>query len=269
MTTPLSLAIAGAAGRMGRQLIDSALTRGHAIVGATERADHPDAACDLGVLAGHAAIGRVAQTDVRAAAADAGVWIDFTTPDVTLSALKAFTGTSVKAVIIGTTGFTPDQAAEIEQHASTVAIVKAGNFSLGVAVLSALVRQAASALGEEWDIDIFEAHHRHKVDAPSGTALMLAAAAADGRGAPLSDVQHAPYDGPDAKRAPGQIGFASSRTGGIIGEHEVRIGSETELISLKHTALDRRVFAEGAIRAAEWAVAQPPGLYGIHDVLGM
>ena len=131
------------------------------------------------------------------------------------------------------------------------------------------MKQAASRLGEDWDIEVLETHHRHKVDAPSGTALMLGAAAAAGRSKPLNEVRAAPYDGADAKRVAGEIGFSVRRSGGVIGDHEVTYASEMEILSLRHTALDRAVFAYGAIKAAEWVAAQPPGLYDMSDVLGV
>ncbi|MCF6328551.1 MAG: 4-hydroxy-tetrahydrodipicolinate reductase, partial [Henriciella sp.] len=161
------------------------------------------------------------------------------------------------------------EEAMIVQASKRLVIVKAGNYSLGVNLLEALVRQAALRLGDDWDIEILETHHRRKIDAPSGTALMLGEAAAQGRGASLSDLRSAPYNGPDAKRQTGSIGFAVRRTGDVIGEHEVSFGSDLETITLSHTALDRAVFAHGAIKAAEWAAGQKPGMYGMSDVLGI
>lgn len=269
MTNTLTFAIAGAAGRMGRQLIASALSRGHAVIGGTERSGSPALSTDLGLLAGSGPIGRRPTPHVAEAARGADAWLDFTTPSATLEALDALAGSSVRTAIIGTTGFSGDEARRIDAHSGRFAIVRSGNFSLGIALLAALARTAAGRLGPDWDIDIIEAHHRHKTDAPSGTALMLGEAAATGRNASLGDLRTAPYDGPSSRRAEGAIGFASSRTGGVIGEHEVRFGSETELIRLCHTALDRRVFAEGAIRAAEWASGRKPGLYSLDDVLGL
>lgn len=269
MTNKLKITVAGAAGRMGRQIIAAATSRGHAIAGGTEASGSPDLSADIGTLAGLAPFGQTPTETALAAAAEADTWIDFTRPDVTLTALDALTSTPVRTVIIGTTGFSPDEEAAVNGFAERFTIVKAGNFSLGVALLSSLTRLAAEKLSTDWDIDIFDAHHRHKVDAPSGTALMLGEAAATGRGAALSDLQSPPYDGPDAKRTAGHIGFASSRTGDIVGEHEVRFGSETELLKLSHVALNRRVFAEGAVKSAEWAAKRPPGLYGIEDVLGI
>lgn len=254
---------------MGRQLIAAALSAGHTVTGGSEAPTSASLGEDLGLLAGSEPIGISASADIETASAGAGVWIDFTVPSVTLSALEVLKATGVPAAVIGTTGFSDEQLAQIEACAADLAIVKAGNFSLGVNLLEALVKQAAERLGDDWDIEIAETHHRHKVDAPSGTALMLGEAAALGRGTPLSELRSAPYDGPDAKRVTGEIGFAVKRSGGVIGDHEVSFGSEMEIVSLRHTALDRAVFAHGAIKAAEWAATQGPGLYDMSDVLGL
>lgn len=269
MTTRLNIAVAGCAGRMGRQLVKAAVDAGHAISGGSEAPGSQYLGRDIGPLAGLDTLGAVAHAGLTEAGKDADVWIDFTVPSATLMALAMLPGLGVKAAIVGTTGFNAADQAQIKTASERLAIVKAGNFSLGVNLLEALVRQAASRLGEDWDIEVLETHHRRKIDAPSGTALMLGEAAAEGRTKPLSALRAAPYDGPDAKREPGQIGFAVRRTGGVIGEHEVTFGSDMEVISLSHTALDRAVFAHGAIRAAEWAASQPPGLYDMSDVLGV
>lgn len=269
MTKSLSLAIAGIAGRMGRQLVVAGLGAGHKIIGGTERAGSASLGMDIGTLAGLPPLGRMPEEHPIEVTSGADTWIDFTSPAATLTALETLPGRSVKAVIIGTTGFTPEQEAEIAAYADRFAIVKAGNFSLGVAVLTALTRIAAEKLGPDWDLEIMETHHKHKVDAPSGTALMLGDAAAQGRGLSLADLRAAPYNGTDAKRRQGEIGFSVRRSGGVIGEHDVTLTSATEQITLAHKALDRRVFAEGAIAAAQWANTQPPGLYTIYDVLGL
>ena len=249
----LRVAIAGVAGRMGRQLVGAALDAGLTVVGGSEAPSSEHLGEDIGV----------------AAAAKADVWIDFTRPAATLAALDSLKHTSVRAAIIGTTGFTDEEEAEIAQAAQSLAIVKAGNFSVGINLLQALTRMAAERLGPDWDIEILETHHRRKVDAPSGTALMVGEAAAAGRGKPLSDLRAGPYDGPDAKRRAGSIGFAVRRSGGVIGEHEVSFGSDMEILSLSHTAIDRAVFAHGALGAAAWAMRQDPGLYDMNDVLGL
>lgn len=272
MTRPagaLKIAVAGVAGRMGRQLAAMALDRGLVLSGASEVAAAGVFDEDIGALAGRKPVGAWPSADVADAAAGAEIWIDFTRPEATIAALDALKTTSVRAVVIGTTGFTDAQDGAVQAAASRFAIVKAGNFSLGVNLLQALTRLAASRLGADWDIEILESHHRLKVDAPSGTALMLGEAAAEGRGKALKDVLAAPYLGPDAARKDGEIGMAVRRAGGIYGEHEVLFGSPRELLRLSHVALDRAVFAEGAIHAATWAADQKPGLYGMDDVLGL
>jgi 4-hydroxy-tetrahydrodipicolinate reductase len=244
----LSIAVAGAHGQMGRALMNAAASDGRfSITGTTTRG---------GVSA-------------SAAGANADVWIDFTTTDATMEALEALSGTKVRAAIIGTTGLSAAQKDRITEHAKRIAIVCSGNFSLGVNLLAALVEQAAAKLGPQWDIEILEAHHRRKVDAPSGTALMFGEAAARGRGAALRDVKLAPNDGVTGARKAGGIGFASVRAGGIIGEHEVMFATEREVLTLSHSALDRGLFADGALAAALWAANQSPGLYTMRDVLGL
>ncbi len=269
MTKHLNIAVAGCAGRMGRQLVEAAIAASHAISGGSEAPGSAALGRDIGRLAGLEPIGVIATDQLNLAARGADVWIDFTRPEATLSAVQKLSDGNVRAAIIGTTGFSDSEERELTAAAAHVAIVKAGNFSLGVNLLEALVRQAAARLGEDWDIEIAETHHKHKVDAPSGTALMLGEAAAQGREKTLNDLRAGPYDGPSAKRLPGQIGFSVRRTGGVIGDHDVTFGSEMELLSLRHVALDRAVFAHGAIKAAEWAAEQSPGLYDMSDVLGV
>lgn len=267
MTPPLRLAIAGAAGRMGRALIQAAAGRGMAVVGATERPGSVALGKDITSLVGLEPCGLNIGPDPAAAAAQAQAWIDFTTPASTLAALKALP--PGVAAIIGSTGFTDGEDAEFAALSKDRVIVKAGNFSLGVALLCALVRRAAQTLGPEWDIEIVEAHHRRKVDAPSGTALMLAEAAAEGRGVSLATALLPPRVGQTGPRPEGGVGMAVVRGGGIVGAHEAIFAAEREVLTLSHTALDRAVFADGALTAAQWAVGKPAGLYSISDVLGL
>ncbi|MBU1286258.1 MAG: 4-hydroxy-tetrahydrodipicolinate reductase [Alphaproteobacteria bacterium] len=267
--TPLSVAIAGVAGRMGRQLVGVAMDEGLIVAGGTEAAGKGPFDRDIGELAGRQALGVRPVTDPVAAAANADVWIDFTRPEATLAALNALKHTRVSGVVIGTTGMSAAEEKEVARAAEHLAIVKAGNFSVGINLLQALTRMAASRLGEGWDIEILETHHRRKVDAPSGTALMLGEAAAEGRGSALEDLRAAPYDGPDSGRVAGQIGFSVRRMGDVIGEHSVSIGSDREILTLGHQALDRAVFAHGALQAAAWVKGRGPGLYGMDDVLGL
>lgn len=269
MSVQLNIAIAGVAGRMGRELVRAAIALGHGINGGTERGQAPDLGRPIGELIGDPGVTSLVSDRVQTAAEGGNVWIDFTAPQATLDALQSLRETSVSVAVIGTTGFTPEQEAQITAHAEHFAIVKAGNFSLGVNLLEHLVQLAAARLGKDWDIEISETHHHHKVDAPSGTALMLGEAAARGRGDSLSDVRADPYNGVDAKRVPGEIGFSVQRMGGVIGDHSVAFGTPQEVVTLSHRALDRAVFAHGAIRAAEWAKDQPTGLYDLGAVLGL
>lgn len=269
MTGSMKLAIAGIAGRMGKQLASAAIEAGHELTGASEAPGSPALGNTLDKLVPGAPASINPTEDVAAAAKGADVWIDFTRPAATIDALKHLQKAGVKAVIIGTTGFDAAEEEAIGEAAGSLAIVKAGNYSLGVNLLCALTKRAAESLGDDWDIEVLETHHRRKVDAPSGTALMLGDAAASGRGSDLKTLRQAPYDGPDAERERGKIGFSVRRSGGVIGEHEVTFGSDREVITLAHSALDRSVFAHGALAAARWALRQPPGLYDMTDVLGL
>lgn len=197
------------------------------------------------------------------------VIIDFSTPDASVELAQACAARGGPALVIGSTGLTPEQDAEILRAAEKIAIVRSGNFSLGVNILIGLVEHAAQRLdARDWDIEIAEAHHRRKVDAPSGTALMLGEAAASGRGEDLDDVRTAPYDGVAGERTLGKIGFSSTRGGGIIGEHTVLFASDDEVLTLSHSAIDRSLFAKGAVAAAAWVRNRKPGLYDMQDVLG-
>lgn len=266
----LSIAIAGAGGRMGRALVRAASQDPRFLVcGGTERGDGQFLGIDLGALAGIAPLMMNTSDTANLAADRAEVWIDFTAPEATIAALAALEGTPVRAAVIGTTGLTTEQETEIAAHAKRIAIVRSGNFSLGVTLLAALVEQAAQRLGPEWDIEITEAHHRRKADAPSGTALLLGEAAALGRKAPLARVRLAPHEGITGERKAGGIGFSAVRGGGIVGEHDVRFIAEREVLTLSHQALDRAVFADGALAAALWVADKPPGLYSMRDVLGL
>jgi 4-hydroxy-tetrahydrodipicolinate reductase len=256
----IRIAIAGAAGRMGQALTSMALAKGLGVTGGSERAGSEAIGREL-------APGAVISDAVVKAAARADVWIDFTTPEATLAALDQLKSTSVKAAIIGTTGLAPIHDQKIAEHAKRIAIVKTGNFSLGVNLVLGLIEQAAERLGAGWDVEISETHHKRKVDAPSGTALMMGASAAKARGVELGDVRTPPYDGQPGARKDGAIAFAVTRGGGVIGDHDIKFISDEEIVSISHRALDRALFARGALRAAEWAVSQKPGLYTMRDVL--
>ena len=245
---------------MGQALVKSA-GADFAIAGGSERPGAPGLGQDQG--------GWTLSDGSAKAAQAADVWIDFTTPQATLEALDQLRSTKVKAAIIGTTGLSPQQEQQVAEHARRIAIVRDRNFSLGVNLMIGLVEQVAARLGEDWDIEITEGHHRRKVDAPSGTALMIGEAAARGRGAPLADLRAPPHDGQSGPRRQGSIAFSVIRGGGIIGDHDAAFISDEEILSVSHRALDRAIFAKGALTAAKWAVSQKPGLYAMRDVLGL
>ncbi|GLQ20703.1 4-hydroxy-tetrahydrodipicolinate reductase [Algimonas porphyrae] len=190
------------------------------------------------------------------------VVIDFSVGSALVQALPHFSDGT--ALVSGTTGLSPDEERAISNVSARLPLLRSGNFSIGIAVLCALARQAAASLGDDWDVEVLEMHHRHKVDAPSGTALMLGEALAKGRGVTLSDV--AAHERAGARRI-GDIGFSVLRGGGIYGDHEVRIVSESEQITLGHRALNRQVFADGAVQAADWLLGRPAGLYSLEDMI--
>jgi 4-hydroxy-tetrahydrodipicolinate reductase len=256
----IRIAIAGIAGRMGQALVASA-GADFTIVGGTERSGS-DA---LGPAPG----GWTVSEGAAKATQSADAWIDFTTPTASLEALDQLKLTKVKAAIIGTTGLSAAQEQQIAEHAKRIAIVRDRNFSLGVNLMIGLVEHVAARLGEGWDIEITEGHHRRKVDAPSGTALMIGEAAARGRAAPLPSLRVPPHDGQTGPRKEGSIGFSVIRGGGIIGDHDAAFISDEEILSITHRALDRAIFAKGALAAAKWAAGQKPGLYAMKDVLGL
>lgn len=197
------------------------------------------------------------------------VIIDFSMPEASVELARMAAAQGGPALVIGSTGLMPEQDAEIAAAAERVAIVRSGNFSLGVNVLIGLVERAAQRLDAvDWDIEILETHHRRKVDAPSGTALMLGEAAALGRGQSLDKVRARAREGVTGERLTGEIGFAALRAGGVIGEHSVIFGSDDEVLTLSHSAIDRSLFAKGAVVAAAWVRNRPPGLYDMQDVLG-
>lgn len=267
--TNSSILVAGAGGRMGRAVVAEILrTPGAKLAGGYERPGGPDIGKDLGILAGLDAIGLSVEAAAEKGLKRAGALIDFTIPAASVENARQASDAGV-ALVIGTTGFTPEQEAEIVATAKKTAIVKSGNMSLGVNLLTALVEDAASHLDDSFDIEITEAHHRDKVDAPSGTALMLGRAAARGRKVDLEAVSAGMAGSRAGKRETGEIGFSVIRGGGIVGEHHVAFAAMDEVITLSHTAIDRALFARGAVTAARWAAGQPPGLYSMRDVLGL
>lgn len=270
MSAQIKTIIAGASGAMGRTLLDlSAADSRFLLVGATDRHDSPLFGKDLSELVSPGVPAASIGDNPAIVAQTGDVFIDFTSPKATLAALAALKSTSVKVVIIGTTGFEASQSEEIATYANDFVIIKSGNFSLGVNLIAGFVKKAASVLGEDWDIEIIEAHHRRKVDAPSGTALLLGAAAADGRNKELSQIRTPAREGITGARQKGSIGFSAIRGGGIIGEHDVRFESDSESLILTHRAHDRSIFAKGALASAVWGMAQQNGLYDMADVLGL
>jgi len=266
----MNLVVVGAAGRMGRTLIRTiAETPGAHLSAAIERAGSPDLGKDAGELAGLGANGIAIGDDPLPAFAKADGVLDFTTP----SSSVEFSGYAAQARIvhvIGTTGCSAEDDARIAAAARHATIVKSGNMSLGVNLLAALVEQAARALpAEDFDIEILEMHHRHKVDAPSGTALLLGQAAAAGREIDLDANSVRVRDGHTGARETGAIGFATLRGGSVVGEHSVILAGAGERITLAHQADERAIFARGAVKAALWANGRKPGLYSMRDVLGL
>ena len=267
--TTLRVTIAGAGGQMGQANIRAvAATPGLVLHSAFDRPGSAAIGRDAGELAGAGTSGVVIGDDAEAALDGADILIDFTAPAVSvlLAELAAPRGL---VHVIGTTGCTKEQDWAIQKAGSAGArIVKSGNYSLGLNMLLGLVRQAAKAL-PGYDIEVLEMHHNKKVDAPSGTALMLGRAAAEGRGVDLDQNKVTVRDGHTGPREQGSIGFATLRGGGVVGEHSVILAGATERVVLSHSAQDRGMFAAGAVQAALWAADQPPGFYGMADVLGL
>jgi 4-hydroxy-tetrahydrodipicolinate reductase len=264
--TDVKIVVAGASGRMGRTLVRE-ISQGHGVtlIGALEAEGHPDLGMDSGALAGLQPNGIKLTADPLPLLADAQAVIDFTRPIV--STMLADLAAQARIVhVIGTTGFSPADQKRIEAASRHAVIVKSGNMSLGVTLLAALVAQAAKAL-PGYDVEILEMHHKLKVDAPSGTALLLGEAAAQGRGEPLEKLRR--KDGNNGPRQDGSIGFASMRGGTVVGEHDVILAGTGERITLSHSAEDRGIFARGAVQAARWGHGKKPGLYGMKDVLGL
>jgi len=260
LTEPLKIAVAGALGRMGRAV--AAAVQADPRLQLAARFDRPGASDpDL--------------VDQAAALAAADVVIDFTTASASTALAEACAARGGPALVIGSTGFDDAELARLAGAASQTAIVRAGNFSLGVNMLMGLVEQAARALPEDYDVEVFEAHHRRKIDAPAGRRLAQhqggargGEAAARGRGVELSSVARHGREGITGARPAGEIGFSVVRAGGIIGEHSVIFGSDEEILTLSHSARDRSLFAKGAVAAARWLAGRPPGAYDMQDVLG-
>ena len=264
----IRIVVAGAAGRMGKTVIRMiADASGCVLSGALEVPGKPDLGADAGTLTGLQPLGIALTSDPLPLIAKAEAVIDFTNPKTSVE-LAALCAQARIVHVIGTTGCTADDDAKIRAAARHAVIIKSGNMSLGVTLLATLVERAAKAL-PDYDIEIVEMHHRLKVDAPSGTALLLGQAAARGRDVPLSDKSVRARDGITGVRNDGAIGFASLRGGTVVGEHEVILAGPQERIVLSHVDEDRAIFARGAIAAAKWGQGKKPGLYAIADVLGL
>jgi 4-hydroxy-tetrahydrodipicolinate reductase len=265
----MRLVVTGAAGRMGRMLVKTIHeTPGAVLAGALEHEGSIALGEDAGLLAGCGKAGVPISADPLAAILHADGILDFSTPAASVE-FAALAAQARIAHVIGTTGLSTEDLQRIGAAAWHAPIVRSGNMSLGVNLLAALTRQVAAALGESFDVEIVEMHHRMKVDAPSGTALMLAEAAAEGRGINLDERSTRARDGIHGPRRAGDIGFASLRGGTVAGDHTVVFAGEGERIELIHRAEDRAVFARGAVKAALWAQGRKAGLYSMADVLGM
>ncbi|MEQ8742466.1 4-hydroxy-tetrahydrodipicolinate reductase [Parasphingorhabdus sp.] len=238
------IGIIGSKGRMGQALVAAIAAAGHEHAGGADQGD-----------------------DVAALVAASDVLVDFSSPKALQATLDACVAAG-KPIVIGTTGLEAAHHTAIDAAATKIAVLQTGNTSLGVNMLAALVEQAASKLGNDWDIEIVEMHHRHKVDAPSGTAKLLGEAAARGRGIDLVANSESGRDGITGARAKGAIGFAALRGGSVAGDHTVILASDEERIELTHRAENRMIFARGAVKAAEWLVGQSAGRYGMDGVLG-
>jgi 4-hydroxy-tetrahydrodipicolinate reductase len=265
----MRLIVAGAGGRMGRTLIHAiAATDGATLAGAVEASGSAVIGRDAGELAGLGKNGVTVTAEVEPLLARAEGLLDFTVPAATM-AFAELTTRHGFVHIIGTTGLSGENEKLIEQAAKRAVIVKSGNMSMGVNLLAALVKRVAKTLDEDFDVEILEMHHNKKVDAPSGTALMLGRAAAEGRGIDLDQRSVRGRDGHTGARCAGDIGFASLRGGSVVGDHTAIFAGPAERIELTHRAEDRMIFVRGAVRAALWARGRPPGLYSMTDVLGL
>ena len=269
MSAVTRIAVLGATGRMGRAVIQTAAASPAIKVGAAiEREGHTDLGRDAGLIAGTEDLGVAICADLSGAAPRFDVLVDFTRPEGTLAALPVCVAQR-RAMVIGTTGFTPEQKAQIDAASKTIPICMAANFSIGVSLCLRLLEQAARALADDFDIEIVEAHHRAKVDAPSGTALMMGEAVARGAGRDLKTCAVYERKGHTGARDQRTIGFSTIRGGDVVGDHTVMFLGDGERVEISHKASSRMNFAGGAVRAAAWLNGQGPGLYSMRDVLGI
>jgi 4-hydroxy-tetrahydrodipicolinate reductase len=269
MDGEVGIAVVGVAGRMGRMLVRAVEEApGARLTGATVRPGHPWAGRDLGAALGGAPTGIVVEDDPLELFARSHAVLDFTSPEATV-AHAALAAQARLTHVIGTTGLERAHLEKLAAAARHAVLVRAGNMSVGLNLLTVLTRRVAATLGPDYDVEIVEMHHRAKVDAPSGTALMLGEAAAAGRRLNLADASERGRDGMTGPRAEGAIGFASLRGGDVIGEHDVIFAGPGERVVLRHVASDRMLFARGGVRAALWGQGQEPGQYTMLDVLGL
>jgi 4-hydroxy-tetrahydrodipicolinate reductase len=269
MGRDIRIGVMGAGGRMGRELVRAVhAATGCVVAGGTEAEGSPHIGADLGELAGLGTLGVAISHDATAVIKDVDAILDFTVPAASVAFSRmAADGNTVH--VLGTTGFSKADEAAIAEASKSTAIIKAGNMSLGVNLLVELTRKVAQALDEDFDIEIVEMHHKHKIDAPSGTALMLGQSAAEGRRIDLAARSVRVRDGHTGPRNTGDIGFATLRGGSVVGEHTVIFAAEGERLELTHKAADRGIFARGAVKAAMWGHGKSPGLYSMVDVLGL
>jgi 4-hydroxy-tetrahydrodipicolinate reductase len=269
MTDLPGIVVTGASGRMGRMLIDIVNASDRAnLAGALERPGHAWIGQDLGKAMGGTATGVTVSDDPLETISRAHAVLDFTAPAATVE-FAALAAQARCVHVIGTTGFADDDLAKLAAAARHATVIRAGNMSLGVNLLVQLTKKVAAALDDDYDIEVIETHHNQKVDAPSGTALMLGQAAADGRGVSLDQTADRGRDGITGARTKGDIGFSAIRGGDIVGEHDVMFAAAGERIILRHVASDRAVFARGALKAALWGQGRKPGAYDMMDVLGL
>lgn len=265
----MKIAIAGCGGRMGRTLVKEVLeTDGCIVVGGTNTPGSPAVGRDMGEVAGVGPLGIAVSAAPRPLFESAEAVLDFTAPEAS-AAHASLAGETKTILVVGTTGLEPEHEAVLTAAARETVIVRAPNMSLAVNLLIRLTRQVAAILDDSFDIEIVDMHHRHKKDAPSGTALALARAAAKGRGVELEDVSDRARDGITGPRQRGHIGLVALRGGDVAGDHTVIFAADGERLDLAHRATSRQAYARGAVRAALWARGRPPGLYGMDDVLGL
>ena len=265
----ISISIPGGNGRMGRTLIGLILDNAKChLVNSTCLPGQPEEGIDLGLLVGKKKIEKKLNSDPASLFQNTNVIIDFTVPEATMFHAKKCYENSI-SMVIGTTGLNIQQESQLIEFSKKIPIVYSANFSIGITVLSNLVSQATKTLGPDWDIEILEMHHKNKIDAPSGTALMLGNSAAMARRKNLVDIKSVSRDGVESKRKGGEIGFAVLRGGDVVGEHSVMYMNDGERIELNHKATDRSIFAAGALRASFWAASAKPGLYSLSDILNL